>query len=163
MSTKSPLRLFYEDELERKISDRTWSRIKRQLGIREPIVFGNKAEMKAIVQAYAYLRKAYSNRLITTDIVKRFLDIKNLLAQQTFMQCTGREIYDVAQKLSPRPSDSTLYRWGEEIGLRFSVNRTYTEAEVNKWIEKIASNPRYKYCSSKLRRTQDNGQNQRTA
>jgi hypothetical protein len=95
--------------------------------------------------------------------VQRFIDVKLFLAGKSFSQCTGVEIYNLVQQINPRPSDSTLYRWGDEIGLKFSKERVYVGDEVNQWVEKIVTNPRYKYCSSKLRRYSDNGQNQRAA
>jgi hypothetical protein len=162
MSNKSLLRIIYEQE-HQPVCDRTWDRVKQRLGIKEPVPSDQKAETARRIRVYVYLRKRYPNRGISMITVQRFIDVKLFLAGKSFSQCTGVEIYNLVQQINPRPSDSTLYRWGDEIGLKFSKERVYVGDEVNQWVEKIVTNPRYKYCSSKLRRYSDNGQNQRAA
>jgi hypothetical protein len=164
MANKTALRLFYEEEVKQKVCDTTWSRVKRRLRLNENTL-DSESKVKAAerIKAYAYLHRVYPNRRITVDSVEQFLVIKQfLLTNSAELECTGKDIYELATRLDPRPSDSTIYRWGEEIGIKFSKTQTYKGLEVNQWIEKIASNPKYKYFTQKLRKIQD-GQNQRVA
>lgn len=157
MPTKSPLRQFYEQE-HQPISDRTWARVKKRLKIKEPIDADTREEKESQLRVYLYLAKRYPNRSIKADLVQRFTELKCFLVDKKFSRCTGREIYELVSKLQPTPSESTIYRWGEEIAIPFSKFKTYFDSEVNEWVVKIATNPKYSYDPNNLRRLQDSGQ-----
>ena len=157
MPTKSPLRQFYEQE-HQPISDRTWARVKKRLKIKEPINPVTREEKESQIRAYLYLARRYPNRSIKAELVKRFTELKCFLVDKKLRRCTGKEIYELASKLQPTPSESTVYRWGEEIEIPFSKLKTYFDEEINEWVVKIATNPKYSYDPQNLRRLQDSEQ-----
>lgn len=152
MSDKTPLRKIYERE-HKPVTDRTWYRVKKRLNIKEPILEGSESEATNLLRAYIYLTRAYPNRAIDLAIVQRFMELKLFLLENPHNSyCTGEEIFQLAKKLKPMPSDSTIYRWGEELGIGFSKIRIYNSTEVNQWVEKIAVNPKYRFKPKDFRR-----------
>jgi hypothetical protein len=140
------LRALYERELGKKVCDRTWRRIKKYLNV------GNGIPSGAIIRCYAYLRRKHPTRHIPLKTIENYLEIKGFLTGRVLPDCTGEDIYELAQQLSPVPSETTLYRWGKQIGVGFSKKCTYKGEDVDKWVELIISNPRYVYCPRNLRR-----------
>lgn len=128
--------LTYEETLGKECSDRTWRRIKKTLGIK-----ADDCNYLPIVQGYAILRKKNPFKPIQKEDVERYLFIKENLPQ---LSCDGSDLLSAIQRLSPVPSMQTIYRWGREINCPFQIEKQYELTEVQKWIEKIASQVYFK-------------------
>ncbi|NET62279.1 MAG: hypothetical protein F6K47_41090 [Symploca sp. SIO2E6] len=150
MANSSTLRLIYQCELgNQKICDRTWYRIKKRLGITKDKEERCDPETLELVKAYAFMRSLYPKGAITKTKVMQYIAIKKHLPE---FSCSGKELQEVLQCLIPSPSDATIYRWGKEIGCKFSVYRIYNKDEINKWVEFLARNPNFSFPYSRVKK-----------
>ncbi len=127
-----------------QVSDYTWPRILRRLEISDTT--SAKAGVILLVRAYAQLKLLNPNRTIRLSDVQRYEFICSNLPQ---LSCNGAQLFEALQRLEPRPSKPTIYRWGQEIGVPFSVDKIYTEFEIQQWVKKIASQTKFKFRQPK--------------
>lgn len=64
----------------------------------------------------------------------------------------GSDLLASFRKLEPQPSDRTIRRWGDEIGVPLRLNEWYSPEQVQFWIKKLASQSRFKFPEQKQRR-----------
>lgn len=135
---KPLLRLQYEFTIGEPISDKTWDRIKRTLGINR--YNHNKVEMIPVIRAYGELRLMNPKGLITAEAVTKYMEFEKCFP---LVNCTGEDLWaailkSVKDANDTPPSKNTIYRWGREIGVPITKSdRVYTKAELRKWIGKL--------------------------
>jgi hypothetical protein len=140
--TGTILRREYE-KIVGQVSDSTWQRILGRLSLGDANI---KAQTILLVRAYAQLRLLNPNRIVRLEDVQRYEFICSNLPQ---LSCNGAQLFEALQRLEPKPSKATVYRWGQEIGVAFSVNKVYTESELQQWVIKIASQTKFKFRQPK--------------
>lgn len=127
-----------------EFSDRTWRRIKGRLQIKDE----NDTKLLPVVSAYAELRKANRFGTIRLSDVRRYAFIKQNLPK---LRCTGRELYEALERMTPKPSRATIYRWGDEIGCPMRKDKTYSERELQLWVQKVITQTRFKFKDGQIK------------
>lgn len=131
------LKLEYQRVLGKKVSTRTWQRIIKHLCISD-----ESLDYADIVRAYATMRRLSPHAKVNRKDAENFVILSENIPN---LVCKGSDLLDALQRLNPRPSLPTIYRWGKEIGIGFSVNRVYLPSDLEIWLEKIISLGKYSY------------------
>jgi len=129
---KKSLKNAYENTVGEEISERQWRRIKNEY-------LGGVGNLR-VVKTFAQLRKVNGRRRITlSDInrVKGFDSFVQMLGTSGAL-VTGADILDAFNRLDPSPSESTIRRWGKEIGIPIRKDDYYTPVQAQAWL-KLAS------------------------
>lgn len=97
-----------------------------------------------LVEAYAILRKKNPTRCVTLADAKRYQFLSENLPNAT---CNGLDLYESLCRLEPKPSDTTLYKWGRQIKcpLRKDANTWYQPEQLKKWVMKIIEQTQFEF------------------
>jgi hypothetical protein len=124
-------------------SDRTWRRIKGRLQIKDE----SDTKLLPVVSAYAELRKLNRFGTIRLSDVRRYAFIKQNLPK---LRCTGEQLYESLERMKPKPSRATIYRWGTEIGCPMRKGKTYSERELQLWVEKVITQTSFRFKNGQI-------------
>jgi hypothetical protein len=133
------LRKEYESELGKSITDRTWYRIKKRLYL------SSDTDPSRLQDVRIYARLRAVNRGGGIKLIQA-RNYERLCAEF----CEGNQFHagdllkGIENNLNPKPHRSTIYRWGQQIGLPFRKNRWYTAQEIKIWLRKIIGQSRFK-------------------
>jgi hypothetical protein len=127
------LKEIYETELGHSISDRTWYRVKNRLIL-------DDTDMHRVneVRAFAALRRENRRKFINAVTVRRAIHVDRQFP--TDITADGRSLYlSICKALDRTIPESTLYRWGHEIGVPFSFRDSvwYSPEHLKIWARKI--------------------------
>jgi hypothetical protein len=101
-----------------------------------------------VVSAYAELRKLNRYGAIRLSDVRRYAFIKQNLPK---LRCTGEQLYESLQRMTPTPSRATIYRWGTEIGCPMRKRKAYSEKELQLWVEKVITQTSFRFKDGKIK------------
>lgn len=128
------LRDIYEAELGESICDHTWYRTRKRLGL----VLDDEYNLNYsdVVRMAAKLRQMHPRKRINRLMVQRSLKIQREFP--TDITTSGAELHRMVSKVKgykvPR---QTMYRWGEEIGVKFRTRKWYKPEQLKLWAQKI--------------------------
>ena len=128
------LRDIYEDELGESVCDHTWYRTRKRLGL----VLDDEYNLNYsdVVRMAAKLRQMHPRKRINRLMVQRALKIQRDFP--TDITTNGAELHRMVSKVKgyqiPR---QTMYRWGDEIGVKFRTRKWYTPDQLQLWAQKI--------------------------
>ena len=134
--TKNPLQERYEEILGKEISERQLRRICRDY-------LKGQVNLRT-VRSLALLRKANGRRHLNIEDLERQAGLIQF-AEGIEGYVKGSDLMASFRKLNPRPSDRTIRRWGDEIGVPLRLNEWYSPEQVQLWIRKLASQTRFKF------------------
>ena len=128
-----------------KLSDRTWRKWRSQLGFDGYVKEISEAKMEQLL-IYSYLKRIRPYDKITLlEIMEARADVLQCLRECCTThkphiipdQCRGTGILGLIEMVTGRSvSLATLYRWGEELGCKFSINAIYKKIEIESFISK---------------------------
>lgn len=144
--------VIYGKEIDRN----TWSRWKRKLLIPKSSREVDLQRLEQIItltnikRARPYFNPdLYEIVKMKTEALKEFHDTK--YTYQLYLlpdRCRGSEIGNILKMLTGRLiSNKSLYRWGEETGIKFSTNNTYTKDEILKIIHRELPSTNFRHSS----------------
>lgn len=143
MNRHEPLKMVYERESGKPISDRQWQRIRFEY-------LGGEVNL-VTVRTVARLRQINGRRKLTLS------DVKKVKGFDQFATCldgevTGQDILDAFGFLKPTPSESTIKRWGKQLGLPLCKTQWYTAEQAQTWIRFVGDRVRFKFPDNAIKK-----------
>jgi hypothetical protein len=137
--THKTLRNAYEETLGKRISDRQWQRIRHQY-------LRGSCNLRT-VKVFASLRKINGRRAISSSDLERFSGFDEFLRilERHNAVVTGQDILDAFKRLNPSPSESTIRRWGKQLGTPLLKGKIYSPEQVQGWVQFVAQRVRFKF------------------
>ena len=128
------LRKVYERVLGRKVSDRTWRRIRNYLWIGDDF---DPSFTKIVIRA-ASKRRENATASISRKAIAFEMNVESAFLDHLY-PISGRELFEEVKRVlgTPNLSRQTMYRWGRDINCRFNMNRQYSKEHLKVWAVKL--------------------------
>ena len=143
MVCNESLKKVLEKDLGKALSQRQWQRVRYDY-------LKGKVNLST-VKTYARLRKINGRRRIGLAEIER-LEGFNEFAKILDGEVQGRDILEAFKRLKPTPSETTIRRWGNELGVPLIKNQWYTAEEAQVWIRFVGDRVRFKFPENAIKR-----------